>query len=136
MSSKQSINVKGAMDFEGVISFLSDFLVSFKERKVCVQRGEEFVTLKPGDQVEMEIEAQEKKGKQKVSLELSWKTDLPLEGDKSFKVSSMEPEVKAPEPAPAETATAQVEAAAGESVDTFTGEGFGEDKAHKGKGRK
>lgn len=97
--SKQGISVKGTMDYEAVVAFLDDFVASFKKKTVCVQRGEEFVTLTPGEQVEVEIEAQEKKGKQKLSMEFTWRSEVPLEGDMSFKVSATEPEIKTPAPA-------------------------------------
>lgn len=62
--SKQGMVVKGMMDYESVVNFLEDFLKSFKEKTVCVQRGDDFVTLKPADNMDVEIEASVKKGKQ------------------------------------------------------------------------
>ncbi len=101
--SKNGIAIKGTMDFDSVSAFLADLVKSFKERTVCVQRGEEFVTLTPGDVVELELEAVVKKGKQKLSLELAWKDEVLAEVEAPFKVSSKEPEV--PVEAPAEEST-------------------------------
>lgn len=97
MSSKNGIVIKGTMDFQSVLTFLEDVVNSFRQKTVCVQRGEEFVTLKPGETIEMELEAVEKKGKQKLSLELSWREEIITEAEEPFKVSC-----EVPEPAPEE----------------------------------
>ncbi|GAB7081348.1 amphi-Trp domain-containing protein [Megalodesulfovibrio paquesii] len=98
--SKSNLAIKGAMDFESVSTFLADLVTSFKDRTICVQRGEEFVTLKPGELIELELEVQAKKGKQKLSLELSWRDEVLTEMEAPFKVSSTEPEL--PQPAEGE----------------------------------
>lgn len=97
--SKNGIAVKGTMDFESVVSFLEDLLASFKQKTVCVQRGDEFVTLAPGDNIEMELEAVEKKGKQKLTLELEWQEELDAEEAIPFRVTAKEPEPKPEEKA-------------------------------------
>lgn len=91
--SKHGISIKGTMDFESVLAFLEDVVNSFREKTVCVQRGDEFITLKPGETIDMELEAVEKKGKQKLSLELSWREDIITESEEPFKVSCEVPEV-------------------------------------------
>lgn len=91
---KQGIALKGSMDFDSVVAFLEDVVRSFKEKKVCVQRGEEFVTLTPGDSIDLEVEATRKKGKQKLCIELNWREELHVEADMPFQVSSCEPEPK------------------------------------------
>jgi amphi-Trp domain-containing protein len=92
--SKQGIAIKGSMDYASVVAFLEDVVRSFKEKKVCVQRGEEFVTLTPGESIDLEVEAAQKKGKQKLCIELTWREELSVESDMPFKVSACEPEPK------------------------------------------
>ncbi len=92
--SKQGIAIKGSMDYASVVAFLEDVVRSFKEKKVCVQRGEEFVTLTPGESIDLEVEATQKKGKQKLCIELNWREELHVESDMPFKVSACEPEPK------------------------------------------
>lgn len=101
---KTALSIKGAMDFDSVATFLADLVKSFKERTVCIQRGDEFVTLKPGDVMELELEAVVKKGKQKLSLEIAWKEEVHAEVEAPFKVSSKEPELP-PAPVEGEEAT-------------------------------
>lgn len=96
MSSKSGISVKGTMDFKSVATFLDDLVKSFKDKTVVVQRGDEFVTLKPADSIDIELEAVMKKGKQKLTLELAWREEIESQEEVSFRVTSREPE---PEPA-------------------------------------
>ncbi len=117
---KQGIVIKGSMDYASVVAFLEDVVRSFKERKLCVQRGEEYVTLTPGESIDLEVEAAQKKGKQKLCIELNWREELGAESDTPFKVSSCEPE---PEPLPeslevAEDATQGAEAVLDKAVVT------------------
>jgi amphi-Trp domain-containing protein len=89
---KQKIGVKMSLPFADAASYLEDLLKSFKAGRIVVQKDDEFVTLTPPEQVMVEVEARDKKGKQKFSLELSW-----IEGEEgNLKISDKEPE-----PAPA-----------------------------------
>jgi len=92
--SKQSLSVEATMTYEAVVAFLEDFRKSFKERKVVVQKGEQFVTLTPLDAISVEIEAKVKKGKQSLGIELEWKEEEKpeIEEGECVKVSSVEPE--------------------------------------------
>lgn len=95
--SKSGVSVKGTMDFPSMVAFLEDLVGCFKEKTICIQRGDEFITLKPAENIEMEIEAKQKKGKEKLVLELSWREELPQldeeEAEAPFRVSAKEPEL-------------------------------------------
>ncbi len=108
MSSKSGISVKGSMDFKSVATFLDDLVRSFKDKTVVVQRGDEFVTLKPTDNIDLELEAVMKKGKQKLTLELAWREEAEIQEEVSFQVSSKEPEPKPQPTAEAEVSCATV----------------------------
>lgn len=145
MSSKNGIVIKGTMDFQSIITFLEDVVNSFKAKTVCVQRGDEFITLTPADSIEMELEAVEKKGKQKLSLELEWREETPVEAGVPFKVGCEVPEpAPVEEPAadaPTETPEAAVapEAAADEKSKTVIKQpeaGLGTAAAEEAKGAK
>lgn len=94
---KNEIKIKQTMELAAVNDILKDLVKSFDEGTVCFEKGKEFVTLRPGKVIEVEIEAETKKDKQKLSIELSWrqyepeKEDLPV-----IKISSEEPEMAAP----------------------------------------
>ena len=96
---KKKVSLKGRFDQNMAVSYLEDLVRSFKEGTVCVQHGAEFVSLKPSDSVEFEIEANQKKGKEELNLQLSWKIpqEEGQEENQEFKISSSEP-VCPPEP--------------------------------------
>ncbi|AGW13279.1 amphi-Trp domain-containing protein [Megalodesulfovibrio gigas] len=126
--SKSGLAIKGAMDFDSVSTFLTDLVASFKERTICVQRGEEFVTLKPGELIELELEVLVKKGKQKLSLELAWRDEVLTEVEAPFKVSSKEPEPVVPAEDPCLATLPVAEAAAPATVLVKPEEKKAEDK--------
>ena len=89
---KNEVNVKCKMEAEAVANLLSDMVNSFREGKVVIQKGSSFVTLKPIGQIEVELEAAEKKGKQKIEIQLSWKEEiLPEQKEDEFRISGEEP---------------------------------------------
>ncbi len=95
---KSEIKIKTAANAETVIGILEDLVKSFKEGTVVLEKENEFVSLTPGNDFQVEIEAGRKKNKQKFSLELSWVlTESKEENPPEFKISSQEPEIKAPE---------------------------------------
>lgn len=107
--SKKEVSVRGTMPPKAIITVLEDLLESFKKGQVVIQNGSEFVTLKPSEQISMELEAGQKKEKEKLTLELSWQRPVEMapEQDKAFKISAVEPPLPAPE-APVEAAPAVV----------------------------
>ncbi len=52
---KKKVSLKGSVDQKRAISYLEDLVKSFKEGTICVQQGSNFVTLKPGQSVDLEI---------------------------------------------------------------------------------
>lgn len=96
---KSEIKVKGLINGESICGVLSDLAQSFKEGTVCIENGQEFVTMKPGANIEFEIEASQKKGKEKLTIELTWRqVEEVVEGESGFKISSCEPEITEPSP--------------------------------------
>ncbi len=89
---KQEVSFKGNLEQKTVVSYLEDMIKSFKAGKVCIQNGEKFVTLQPQGDIELSVQASEKKGKEKLSFELSWRKS-PEDERKSIelKISSKEP---------------------------------------------
>ncbi len=89
---KNEVNVKCKMEAEAVADMLSDMAKSFREGKVVIQKGSSFVTLKPIGQIDMELAAAEKKGKQKIEIQLSWKEEILSEQkEDEFRISGDEP---------------------------------------------
>ncbi len=104
---KKELKVKMSGALNDVISHLESIIASLKEGTVVIQKGNSFISLKPKDQVALEIEAEQKKGKEELSIELSWKSEEVIAADdttSSLVISSKEPEVPADE-TPEETTT-------------------------------
>ena len=94
---KKEVSFEGVMELGKLITYLEDLAASFKSGTVVVQHGDEYVALTPEPVVEMEVEAEQKKDKEKFTLELSWKKDEQVvESGREFKISSEKP-AEAPE---------------------------------------
>lgn len=113
---KNSVKIKQMVNAQDISTVLSDMSKSFKDGTVCIQTGEEFVTLKPGALIELEIEASQKKGKEKLCIELSWRQVAEVsEDESSLKITSEEPAID--EPSPVEKIMDQTAEAAEKSID-------------------
>lgn len=89
---KNEVTAKGLMTSAAAIAVLEDLLASLKSGQVVVQNGGEFVTVKPTENIEIEIGAAKKKGKEKVFFELSWLQEIPVQqSPTAFKISAEEP---------------------------------------------
>ena len=93
---KSNISLKGSMEPESLAKLLEDIAVSIKAGTVCLQKGGEFVTLKPAGNMEFEIEAAIKKGKQKLEIAVKWEEAREIAAPGDIKVSSEEPELPCP----------------------------------------
>ncbi len=87
---KKSVVINERMESDEIINFLEDLVESLRAGTVCIQHGDDLVTLKPGCHVGLELEAAVKKGKEKLSLEMSWLA-LEEEEKKEFRILSSEP---------------------------------------------
>jgi len=90
---KKSINVKTALKQEAAVSYLEALAKSIKSGKIVVQAGDEFVSLLPSKVMELEVSAARKKGKERLTFELSWVTEVEALGDVGLLISSVEPAV-------------------------------------------
>jgi amphi-Trp domain-containing protein len=102
---KSAIAIKGCMDQADLAELLEGVVASFKAGTVCVRKGSEFVTLKPSGRLYFEIEAEIKKGRQSLAVEVKWLEEPQAkQACEPFSISATEPEFE-PEPAPQATET-------------------------------
>jgi len=94
---KKTINVKTALKQETAVSYLEELVKSIKTGKLVVQQDSDFVSLTPAKTMELEVSASQKKGKEKLTFELTWLTEIAAESDARLLISSKEP-VVAPRP--------------------------------------
>ena len=94
MKKKNEVKIKKTMDQAAAMELLGNLKESMNNGTLCIEYESNFVTLKPTEFVKVEIEATQKKDKQKLSIEFSWK-DKPKETKpvSELKISSSEPEV-------------------------------------------
>lgn len=98
---KAEVKLKRTADAESIAQILDDLAKSLRDGLICVENGPDFVTLETGEDVQfdLELQAAQKKNKQKFEMELSWKTAQPrIDEDGAFKISSKEPEITEPSP--------------------------------------
>ena len=89
---KNEVAIKCKLEADAVAAMLSDLANSFKEGKVVIQKGSSFVTLRPAGVIEVEIEAVEKKGKQKIEIQLDWEEEILLDAvEAKIKISAEDP---------------------------------------------
>lgn len=120
--STSSISLKGAYSPADFARMLEDLAGSIKAGTVCLQKGGEFVTLKPASTLEFEIEASARKGRQKLELCVKWQEPVEAAPEAPFTISSQEPQPEletapepeaAPCPAEGEAAAPEAETAGG-----------------------
>ena len=73
MSKKQELKMEGGMDIDSAVAYLERLIDGFKSGNVRLEKGAEVLLLHPAGVLEMEIEAAQKKEKEKISIDLSWK---------------------------------------------------------------
>jgi amphi-Trp domain-containing protein len=89
---KNEVTIKSKLETDAVAAMLSDLANCFKEGKVVIQKGSSFVTLMPAGAIEVEIEAVEKKGKQKIEIQLDWEEEILMDAvDTKIKISTQDP---------------------------------------------
>ncbi|MBI5179734.1 MAG: amphi-Trp domain-containing protein [Nitrospinae bacterium] len=97
---KKEVGLKLTLNAKQAIGYLEDLTASLKAGTVCIQQGHEFVTLKPGKNIEIDVEAVQKSGKEKITFEMYWKrADEPATPVVDFKISSDEPVIEVAESA-------------------------------------
>lgn len=94
MSKKNEIELKCFMNTTEVITWLESLVESFRAGRVVLTHGKQSLVLTPPEQVEVEVEARQKKGKSRFLLELSWKESEEVQSPQDFSISSevFEPE--------------------------------------------
>lgn len=87
--SKKEVSLTQRIRREKVIESLEELINGLRQETVCIQSGDDLVTLKPSPIIKFEIEAVAKKDKEKVRIELSWSHDKALE-EKVFSITPIE----------------------------------------------
>ncbi|MBF0100792.1 MAG: amphi-Trp domain-containing protein [Desulfobacterales bacterium] len=101
MSKKgKEIEMEKEMQKSEVIDYLESIVDGLKLGKIVVQQGQEVVSLCPSDTLKVEVEAKQKKGKEKFSFKMEWKQleSISSAEENDVNISSQEPENNTMEP--------------------------------------
>ncbi len=95
--SHKKVESKTQLKRDQVASYLEELAKSLRAGKLLIQCDEDYVYLAPTDVLDLELEASQKKNREKVSLELSWSLEPAVKPEPALQISSKEPK-----PAPVE----------------------------------
>lgn len=98
MSKKNEVSVNGRLEKERVIRHLEAIVSGLKDGTVYVQQGMEYVGLTPGQFVEFELEAIQKKSRETLEIKLEWKRQESLSEDEDVNITTRVPEIPVPAP--------------------------------------
>jgi amphi-Trp domain-containing protein len=73
MSKKNEVNISGTLEKNRVIAHLENLAKSLKDSTMYIQQGNEFVSLTPAAHMEFDLEAEQKKNKESLTVKISWK---------------------------------------------------------------
>ncbi|MBF0275370.1 MAG: amphi-Trp domain-containing protein [Nitrospinae bacterium] len=89
---KKTVSLRGNIELEKVITYLEGIVKSMKDGQICLIQGTEYVTLNPPPYVDLGMEAEVKKGKSKLTIEIGWKREkVESNNGHELKISSEEP---------------------------------------------
>jgi amphi-Trp domain-containing protein len=72
---KKEAEMKAKIGIETAIEHLENLLSGLKKGAIYVKQGSDVMQLNPSKSVKLEVEAKSKKGREKISIQLSWKLD-------------------------------------------------------------
>lgn len=96
MSKRNQIEIKQHVTRDELISHLHALAESFAAGHVVIQQGSRVAALQPGEHAELEIEAEERKGRTKLTLSIHWHTALGISLEEALKISADLPRERQP----------------------------------------
>ena len=89
----KSWNVKSSVDKSELCKILRDLADSIELGKVVLEKEDSFVSFEPSNDLTLKVEAEQKKDREKFSLDVTWYK--PIKKQKLLlKISSTEPQVQ------------------------------------------
>lgn len=78
---RDKMEIRKVSELKEAVKYLEGFLVAMKKGDIKIEQDGSEMILKPAALVEIEVSAKSKKGKEKFSLEISWRTEQGPEED-------------------------------------------------------
>ena len=73
MSQRREMKMKGGMNVDSAVSYLENLIESIKTGAVHLEKGANVMALHPSELLKVEVQAVQKKDKEKITIELAWK---------------------------------------------------------------
>ncbi len=86
--SKNKIQIESVMELTQAVQYLERVLNSIKEGSINVEKSGESITLVPESIVSFEMSLSQKKDKEKISFEISWRRDPKAEAARNVQIGS------------------------------------------------
>lgn len=86
--SKKKLKIEGLMDLTQAAEYVESVLTSIREGSLNVEKSGEQITLTPQSTVSFEMSLSQKKEKEKICIEISWKRDLKAEEARNIQIGS------------------------------------------------
>ena len=85
---EKSIGFKRMVGIHEAVSYLEALAKGFRDGRIVVEHGGKTLDMEPPSVVVLEIEAKQKKDKNKFGFEIAWKNDAEQEGGEPLRISS------------------------------------------------
>ncbi|MEW6535072.1 MAG: amphi-Trp domain-containing protein [Candidatus Auribacterota bacterium] len=92
MGSKE-LTFNARMETNKVIDYLESIIASLRHHSICIQKGDEYTMLAPGDLLDMSVEAANKKDNEQLSIKLSWDKASLFKNKQNLKISTGQPTI-------------------------------------------
>ena len=91
---KQEVTYRGSTTTGEVAAYLQALVDGLKSGTICVQRGEDHLSLRPAGELELEVSARRKGRRESFRLALSWRPPEPgaVGSHEPLKILSRDPE--------------------------------------------
>lgn len=86
---KEKISLEQTLALEDAVAYLEDLAAGLRAGRLLIAQGDRSMELTPPDSVDIEVEARQKKGKVKFSLELEWQP--PIAPSEEVVITPLEP---------------------------------------------
>lgn len=77
MAKKEAFEHESIQDSQTIKKYFQALIDGFENKRIVFTSSARQIVLNPGELIELEIKAKKKGDKNKVSLKMSWKDDLP-----------------------------------------------------------
>ncbi|HMQ20870.1 MAG TPA: amphi-Trp domain-containing protein [Planctomycetota bacterium] len=72
-SKKVEVEFENSMSREEAVSYFEAIVAGLKKGRLHIKQGDQSLDLEPGQQVDVEVQASRKKGRERICFEIAWR---------------------------------------------------------------